>query len=116
MQVSSRVVTTLMVVVVSAWGVTLAAQSMSRLPDEVTLTQSADSPGPVAFRHATHVDTDKPNCTSCHPREFRILKASAGKAPAIRHETMEKGRQCGACHDGRKAFAMDDCTSCHTAP
>lgn len=44
------------------------AQSMSRLPGELKLTQSADSPGVVLFHHETHVDTDKPSCTTCHPR------------------------------------------------
>jgi c(7)-type cytochrome triheme protein len=34
----------------------------------------------------------------------------------IVHATMEKGEQCGMCHDGKKAFALDeDCTFCHTA-
>jgi c(7)-type cytochrome triheme protein len=26
---------------------------------------------------------------------------------------MEKGKSCGACHDGKRAFALDDCTKCH---
>lgn len=113
MQIRKRVVAIVLAVVATMWGVTVMAQSMSRLPGELTIAPSADSPGPVAFRHATHVDSDTPTCTACHPREFRILKANAGKRPPIRHDEMEKGRQCGACHDGKKAFAMDDCTSCH---
>lgn len=113
MHTSNRVVAVAMVIVAALWGVSVAAQSMSKLPGELTMTQSGDSPGPVAFRHTTHVDSDKPSCTTCHPREFRILKANAGKRPPIRHDEMEKGRQCGACHDGKKAFAMDDCTACH---
>jgi c(7)-type cytochrome triheme protein len=28
-------------------------------------------------------------------------------------ERMKKGELCGACHDGSKAFAVDECTSCH---
>jgi c(7)-type cytochrome triheme protein len=64
------------------------------------------------FNHETHVDSSKPACTACHPREFRILKAS--RRAAITHADMEKGRNCGTCHDGKKAFAPDDdCASCH---
>ena len=113
MLISKRIVAVVLVAVASCWGVSLMAQSMSRLPGELKLTQSADSPGVVLFHHETHVDTDKPSCTTCHPKEFRILKSNAGKRPAITHAEMEKGRFCGSCHDGKKAFAMEDCTSCH---
>jgi c(7)-type cytochrome triheme protein len=99
-------------VLACAWAAAVAAQSLPNLPGELRLAKSAESPGQVVFNHETHVDTSKPACTTCHPREFRILKASAGRAP-IRHADMEKGRQCGSCHDGKKAFAMDDCTTCH---
>jgi c(7)-type cytochrome triheme protein len=66
----------------------------------------------VVFAHGTHVDPARPACTVCHPREFRILKASPRRAP-VTHAEMDKGRYCGACHDGKKAFALDDCAACH---
>ena len=97
------------------WVAAVAAQSdrMPRLPDAIQIARSADSPGEVAFNHSTHVDQEKPECTSCHPKQFRILKANAGRRP-ITHAEMEKGRACGACHDGKKAFGLqDDCTPCH---
>jgi c(7)-type cytochrome triheme protein len=91
------------------------AQSMPRLPKELKITRSADSPGQVTFDHGTHVDSAKPNCTTCHSREFNILKASGRRE--IKHENFDKGRQCGACHDGKKAFKLDeDCTFCHREP
>ena len=93
----------------------LGAQTLPKLPGPVALPKTADSPGAVTFNHETHVDTAKPSCTECHPKLFSILKAGA-PAPrvAIRHDKMEKGQQCGACHDGKKAFAMeDDCAGCH---
>lgn len=94
---------------------TAAAQDLPRLVDQVKLHQSAESPGQVTFNHSTHVGMQaKPECTACHPKAFRILKADAGKRPAITHAAMEKGAYCGACHDGKKAFALqDDCTNCH---
>lgn len=94
-------------------GVAGSAQTLPRLPGELKLARSADSPGQVVFDHGTHVDASKPSCTPCHPREFRILKTNAGARPIV-HENFNKGRQCGSCHDGKKAFKVeDDCTYCH---
>lgn len=96
------------------FAVSLGAQSLQKLPDELKLAKSADSPGQVVFNHSTHVDAARPDCTTCHPRPFRILKTSTAPREAITHERMEKGQQCGTCHDGKKAFALaDDCTMCH---
>ena len=103
--------TTLVVLAVCCAGV--AAASLPKLPGELAMARSAESPGQVTFNHTSHVDEAKPACTGCHPREFRILKSSAGKTP-MRHADMEKGRQCGKCHDGKTSFNMtDDCTMCH---
>ena len=97
-------------------GLTLAtagvAQDLPRLPGPIKMTRTGDSPGRVLFTHATHVDASAPACTTCHPREFRILKVSSRRAP-VTHAAMDKGRYCGACHDGKKAFALDDCAACH---
>jgi c(7)-type cytochrome triheme protein len=93
----------------------LGAQTLPKLPGPTAVPRSADSPGQVTFNHSTHVDDTKPACTTCHPRLFSILNDGA-PAPraAIVHARMEKGEQCGACHDGKKAFAIeDDCAGCH---
>jgi c(7)-type cytochrome triheme protein len=101
------------VLLLAAWSTALAAQTLPKLPEALQIARGADSPGQVIFNHASHVDVDKPSCTGCHPREFRILKET--RRPAIKHADMEKGRQCGACHDGKRASAMDDCTLCHAS-
>jgi c(7)-type cytochrome triheme protein len=90
------------------------AQNLPKLPDQLTLRQSPGSPGPVTFLHASHMG-DRPDCTRCHPKLFSIMKQGAGTTAArrITHADMEKGRQCGACHDGKTAFGRDDCTACH---
>jgi c(7)-type cytochrome triheme protein len=83
-----------------------------QMPAETALTQAPGSPGKVVFNHASHTDADRPDCTACHPRLFSILKnRTAGRT--ILHARMEKGQQCGACHDGKKSFGMDDCSICH---
>lgn len=89
------------------------ADALPRLPQALPLPQASDSPGVVTFNHDSHVDAKKPACASCHPRLFSILGRSAERrVRAVKHETMEKGEACGACH-GKKAFGFDDCTMCH---
>ena len=89
-------------------------QNMPKLPDALTLHQSADSPGKVTFLHVSHMG-DRPDCTRCHPKLFSIVRQGASSAASnrITHANMEKGRQCGACHNGKTAFGFDDCTACH---
>jgi c(7)-type cytochrome triheme protein len=91
-----------------------AAQNLPRLPADITLAQSGDSPGKVTFSHANHVSFQaKPDCTVCHPRLAPIMTAAKGvKRAPITHAAMLKGQACGACH-GRDAHNFDDCTTCH---
>ena len=98
-------------------GLTAAALGggLPNLPKDRPLPQGPDSPGVVTFRHANNVDSTRPDCTTCHPALFPILKGSAAARPAssIRHAEMEKGRLCGSCHDGKGAHGLDDCATCH---
>jgi len=67
--------------------------------------------GKVIFSHKSHLQkktrtTPNFSCKTCH---------EAGKVKE-RHFTMaemEKGKSCGACHDGTRAFALSRCTQCH---
>jgi len=96
---------TLVVIAASAGG------EITRMPADRAMAQAPDSPGTVTFNHSTHVDAEKPDCTSCHPRLFSILRRAEGER-RVTHAQMEKGAQCGACH-GKNAFNFDDCTGCH---
>ncbi len=94
-------------------GGTAHADGLPRLPAALKLPQSGDSPGVVTFNHDMHIDSAKPNCVACHPRQFSILGRSATKrVKVVTHAAMEKGGACGACH-GKQAFNFDDCTMCH---
>lgn len=80
-------------------------------PGPVTFAAGSDSPGTVTFRHATHLDVPGA-CAACHPRPFAMR---AGKT-ALDKEAMFEGATCGACHDGKTAFGVDDvdrCETCH---
>jgi c(7)-type cytochrome triheme protein len=92
----------------------VAAAELPNLPKEITLPRGANSPGPVAFRHDSHVDTAKPACLDCHSGRFSILgRAALAPKAAITHAVMEKGQSCGACH-GKGAFALTECDNCHS--
>jgi c(7)-type cytochrome triheme protein len=106
------VLATTTVALVFGSGAFAASQNMPRLPGPIKMMRSGDSPEQVTFNHETHVDSRTPGCTVCHSREFRILRASPRRAP-VTHAEMDKGRYCGACHNGKKAFALDDCAACH---
>jgi c(7)-type cytochrome triheme protein len=95
----------------------LLAGTLPNLPKEKALPQGDGSPGVVTFRHDSHVDASRPDCTTCHPTLFPIVKRTAPSAApaAIRHADMEKGKSCGSCHDGKSAHGLDDCGTCHKA-
>ncbi len=96
-------------------GGTALAEGLPRLPGDLQVPRSEDSPGQVTFRHESHVDAARPDCVSCHPRQFSILGRSSDR-PAVKakitHDAMEKGEACGKCH-GKQAFGFDECGNCH---
>jgi c(7)-type cytochrome triheme protein len=91
------------------------AQNMPKLPADIVLPQSGDSPGKVTFSHQNHVGFQaKADCTACHPKLAPILQQKTGaRRQVITHQLMEKGQACGACHNGKAAHGFDDCTTCH---
>jgi c(7)-type cytochrome triheme protein len=93
---------------------TAVAQNMPKLPADIVLKQTGDSPGKVTFSHSSHLAyQSKPDCTVCHPKLARITKPAPGeKRAATTHAAMLKGEACGACH-GKTAHNFDDCTTCH---
>lgn len=70
--------------------------------------------GEAIFKHEPHLAKLNNKCRTCHSN-----KTITG-ARNVTMAQMEKGRSCGACHDGKKAFAVTgDCGKCHkgmTAP
>jgi len=64
------------------------------------------------FSHDYHVSKAKKKCSECH---YQIYTTRA-QHKAVGMAGMEKGRSCGACHDGKKAFSVTDkqgCKRCH---
>ncbi|GFE61886.1 cytochrome c3 family protein [Geobacter sp. AOG2] len=72
---------------------------------EITYTVKAT--GTTRFSHQKHLVAN-PNCTTCHPALF-----AAGHNKPTTMAEMKQGKSCGACHDGKAAFSIDSCASCH---
>jgi c(7)-type cytochrome triheme protein len=87
------------------------ALSTFRMPPDVPFPESPDSPAPVIFRHAAHVDSGSPDCVSCHRDGFSMVRTGLARTPAAA-DAMHK--KCGQCHDGTSAFSIEsDCEKCH---
>lgn len=81
------------------------------IQDKVVMPVAAT--GPVEFSHYNHLEAVGKNCPTCHNTLFDIVSA---KNPTTTMAEMGKGKSCGACHNGSKAFAVSDnknCSTCH---
>lgn len=88
-----------------------SAPAESRIPRPFFYPRGGDSPGLVTFRHETHA---KDKCAACHPKLFP-MKITPARPDGAMHDPIA----CGACHDGRKAFDVENpdlCEKCHVEP
>jgi len=80
-------------------------------PPAITFPSDPNSPGKVTFEHAKHLAKGA-KCADCHPKLFAMKKGG----DKFSMDSMGEGKQCGACHDGKKAFGVmdgDKCMTCH---
>jgi c(7)-type cytochrome triheme protein len=92
------------------------AEANLSLPEVFEFPVGEGGPGQVSFNHETHVpriENTARLCATCHETSFSLRKRGQALVGPVTMERMKKGELCGACHDGKKAFAVDDCTSCH---
>jgi c(7)-type cytochrome triheme protein len=85
------------------------------LPPEYPFPAGPGSPGTVVFRHESHVDPANADCGVCHRSLFRLNEAGT---PVGGTMSMDRAHTelCGSCHDGQKAFDVDDgCDVCHSS-
>jgi len=69
--------------------------------------------GKVIFSHEQHTEKVGMDCKECHTKLFKMKK---GSTEGITMAKMEAGENCGACHNGEKAFSVKDeasCPKCH---
>lgn len=88
--------------------------ALLRLPAPYTFPQAAESPGPVTFDHETHSMAADYQCHTCHSRLFLLTEPGKPVSGQLTYEAVHEGALCASCHDGEKAFAIDeDCSNCH---
>jgi c(7)-type cytochrome triheme protein len=73
------------------------------------ITYNVKSTGPVLFSHNKHLKTMQ--CQACHNKLY-----ATGSNKTVSMAEMEKGKSCGACHNGAKAFSIAKCDACHPNP
>jgi c(7)-type cytochrome triheme protein len=68
----------------------------------------------VIFRHQYHVDVKNISCEKCHSGLFDMQALQAQEKNDFIMDSLYKGKYCGACHNGKDAFASDtQCARCH---
>jgi c(7)-type cytochrome triheme protein len=78
-----------------------------------TLEFKGSPMGKVIFDGTTHQKAGL-TCADCHnPEVFPKMKQGTIK---ITMNDLKAGKYCGRCHNGKKAFKIDECTSCHHKP
>ena len=75
-----------------------------------------DQPINVIFEHRVHTDQVGLTCNECHDALFVMQRGVTPKKDQTM-VSLAKGKSCGACHDGRTAFASNTrCNACHIKP
>lgn len=65
---------------------------------------------PVEFSHDFHGGVFA--CKDCHPKLWPMKRGPK----KMKMDPMYEGKYCGACHNGKDAFAATDCDKCHIEP
>ncbi len=68
----------------------------------------------VLFSHKTHVEDTGLDCNVCHDKLFQMAALNAQESADFTMKSLYGGKYCGACHDGKMAFASStQCARCH---
>ena len=76
-----------------------------------------NKPVQVIFEHRTHTDDIGLECSACHGELFAMQRGVAERSGKLTMASLADGLFCGACHDGKTAFASNsNCVACHEIP
>ena len=83
-----------------------------RYPEDIAMTVP-ESTTTAIFSHKKHTEREHLRCIECHPKVF-IMKVGKNvvKKGQLTMSEMKKGKYCGNCHNGHKAFSVSDIASC----
>lgn len=85
---------------------TFSIQKCSRCHPTRELKIAVKETGPVVFSHKKHTAVSR--CENCHTKLYPVKGRTK-----VTMADMQKGKSCGACHNGTAAFALQKCTGCH---
>ena len=88
------------------------AVSAFAVPSGKTVEYDGKGAGKVMFDGKTHAAKGN-KCADCH--QSGLFKMKKG-GEVLTMKDMEAGKNCGACHNGTKAFGVKDketCAKCH---
>src|SRR5512139_1244127 len=100
-------------VLVAMLGVTSmpVAAAESGMGGEILYTKQVKG---VLFSHKTHVEDTGLDCNACHDKLFQMAALNAQESADFTMKSLYAGKYCGACHDGKMAFASNtQCARCH---
>ncbi|MGE5173366.1 MAG: cytochrome c3 family protein [Betaproteobacteria bacterium] len=83
-----------------------AASAFAVAPGK-TVEFAGGGAGKVVFDGKVHADKGL-KCADCHPALFKMKKGG----DTITMKDMDAGKNCGACHNGTKAFSVKDAANC----
>ena len=82
----------------------MGGMGMGKMVNKIEIQTQAV--GTVTFEHSLHGT----QCNLCHPKLFKKKRNSNH----VSMKAMERGKSCGGCHNGKRAFSVTgDCTTCH---
>ncbi|MDH4163214.1 MAG: cytochrome c3 family protein [Nitrospirota bacterium] len=84
------------------------AATVFAVPAGKTVEFDGKGGGKVVFDGKIHADKGA-KCADCH--QSGLFKMKKG-GDVITMKDMEAGKNCGACHNGTKAFSVKDAASC----
>lgn len=68
----------------------------------------------VLFTHRAHGEKQGLTCDRCHSGLFEMEALKVQEKKDFNMESLYRGKYCGACHNGKQAFASDtQCARCH---
>jgi c(7)-type cytochrome triheme protein len=88
------------------------AATVFAVPAGKTVEWDGKGAGKVVFDGKVHADKGL-KCADCH--QSGLFKMKKG-GEVLTMKDMEAGKNCGACHNGTKAFGVKDaatCAKCH---
>jgi c(7)-type cytochrome triheme protein len=102
-----RILTAVLAILIAVVFVSIAIAT----PPGKTVEYPGGGAGKVIFDGKTHADKGL-KCNDCHTKIFQMKKGVV----KITMADMNAGKNCGACHNGTKAFKSSDaanCAKCH---